>query len=285
MRNLKMENQTENYTVLVNSCDAFEDCWNPFFTLFCKYWPDFSAPILLNTETKSWFFEGLDLKCTQVQLGDHKRLSWSDCLIKALDQVKTPLVLYFQEDYFIHQTVDSALIQKACEYMYEHPGVQRIALTRHSGPGPFEKGPEDWLKTVSRNARYRISTQACLWRVENLKSYLKNVENGWMFEIFGTWRSHKRNDLFLVASSTEEPIEPAIDYLHTGIIKGQWHSGMKNVFSENKINIDFQKRGFHVPQKGIKRKVAVIRKLSENRSHALKELYLRFGSFEFLSRE
>ena len=24
------------YTIIVNSCDNFEDCWNPFFTLFKK---------------------------------------------------------------------------------------------------------------------------------------------------------------------------------------------------------------------------------------------------------
>lgn len=30
-----------NYSILVNTCDKFEDCWNPFFKLLSIYWPDY----------------------------------------------------------------------------------------------------------------------------------------------------------------------------------------------------------------------------------------------------
>ena len=42
------------FTVLVNSSDGFEDCWDPFFKLFDKYWPNCNAPIILNTEKKTY---------------------------------------------------------------------------------------------------------------------------------------------------------------------------------------------------------------------------------------
>ena len=277
MEELEAKWQKTNFTVFVNSCDAFEDCWLPFFLLLRKYWPNLDAPILLNTETKSWSFDGFSLNCTQVQLGAERRLSWSECLFNGLAQVKTPLVLYFQEDYFIKSPVDIRLIEKASKYLDEHPEVQRIALTNYCGPGPFEEHSEAWLMGVSQNARYRISTQASLWRVDNLRSYLKAVENGWMFEIFGTWRARRRKDIFLVAISTDRPNEPSIDYLHTGIIKGQWHTGMQKVFFDNDIDVDFSVRGIHIPQKGLKRKIAVMRKLVENLPHAIREIFNRFG--------
>ena len=49
------------YSVLVNTCDKFEDCWNPFFKLFCMYWQDYKGKIYLNTEYKDYSFPGLDI--------------------------------------------------------------------------------------------------------------------------------------------------------------------------------------------------------------------------------
>ena len=184
-------------SILVNSCDEFDDCWEPFFTLLKRYWPQCDANIYLNTEIKTWSCEGINLTCTKVQKGLSRRLTWSECLIAALDQIETPLVLYFQEDYFIHQPVRHELINKATDYMMAHPEIGHIALTRHGSLGPFEKHAEDWLQTIGQKARYRISTQAALWRVETLRSYLESHESGWMFEIYGTWRAQKRNDIFL----------------------------------------------------------------------------------------
>ena len=54
-----------DYTVLVNSTDAFSDCWTPFFTLLGKYWPTAPRPIVLNTETLSFDYPGVDLFVTR----------------------------------------------------------------------------------------------------------------------------------------------------------------------------------------------------------------------------
>ena len=48
-------------TVLVNSCDEYSEIWDVFFTLFKKYWPQCEYPIVLNTESKSYSFDGLDI--------------------------------------------------------------------------------------------------------------------------------------------------------------------------------------------------------------------------------
>ena len=40
-------------TMLVNSCDAYEDLWQPFFTLLKRYFAPLDMRILLNTDRKS----------------------------------------------------------------------------------------------------------------------------------------------------------------------------------------------------------------------------------------
>lgn len=261
-----------NYSVLVNTSDSFEDCWHPFFTLLAKYWQDLDAQILLNTEKKFWTTDLVDVKCLQVQQKDSQRLPWSDCLIRALDMIETPLVLYLQEDYFINRPVRSDIIDKSVEYMLSNANVEHIGLTKHGSHPPYNNYNPDWLLEIRQNARYRISTQAGLWRVNALKSYLREGENGWMFEIYGTWRSRRRNGTFLCARFDENFGGPVIDYLHTGIIKGKWLPEIRETFRENNIKVDFSERGFYQQPNRITRKLEVVRKLLERPRYFLEQI-------------
>lgn len=48
---------------IVLSYDGYADCWDPFFTLLKKYFPESKEfEIILSTTTKSYEFEGLNIK-------------------------------------------------------------------------------------------------------------------------------------------------------------------------------------------------------------------------------
>ena len=260
-------------TMLVNSSDGFEDCWAPFFELLYAHWPDCNYPVLLNTEEKNWSFPKRNIRASRVAANEQRRLSWSECLIRAINQIETLLLLYFQEDYFLDSPVRVNLIEDAIKLMLDNPEIGHIALTKHGSFGPFEAYPVEGFSQIRQDARYRISTQAGLWRPNVLRSYLEPKENGWMFEIFGTWRAQKRPDIFLVADFSPEAGGPAIDYVHTGIIKGKWHPLMPDLFAKHKINIDFTKRGFYNPPPALIRKWEVIKKLAQDPLHAARQLF------------
>lgn len=267
-----MLNLNTQYSILVNTSDGFEDCWRPFFILLKKYWPSCNAPIYLNTENKDWSFPNTSIRCTKVQDKNESRLPWSECLIRALDQIKTPLVIYFQEDYFIDKYIREDIVNASVDYMLKHPEVEHIGLTKHGSHGPYEPYTENWLLKIRQNARYRISTQAGLWRVDALRSYLNSSENGWMFEIYGTWRAQRRPALFLTTKFGTEDGGPTIDYLHTGIIKGKWLPGIDKVFSENDINVDFKPRGFYTQKPRLVQKYEVALKLLKDPRRLISQL-------------
>lgn len=263
-------------TLLVNSSDGFDDCWPIFFTFLERYWPEMTFPVLLNTECKSWTHSSISLRTSRVAEREGHRLTWSECLIRAIDQIDTPLLMYFQEDYFIDREVRADLVDRAIDLMIANPQIGHIALTKHASHGPY--GASDWpgFSTIGRAARYRISTQAGLWRPSVLRSYLHPSENGWMFEILGTRRAHRRNDLFLIADFAAEQGGPAIDYIHTGIIKGRWHPAIPQLFARHGISIDTDRRGLYVEPDPIRRKMEVVRKLASNPRHLLNQLTGRF---------
>lgn len=259
-------------TILVNSSDGFEDCWPVFFDFLERYWPGTAFPILLNTETKDWSHQHLPVCCTRVALGETQRLTWSECLIRALDQIETPLLFYFQEDYFIDRPVRTDVVERAVALMLERPEISHVALTKHASHGPYGPSPYPGFRTIGQKARYRIATQAALWRPEALRSYLHPRENGWMFEILGTRRAHRRPDTFLIADFAAEAGGPAIDYIHTGVIKGHWHPAMPDLFARHGMAVDTGPRGLYVQPNPVSRKMEVVRKLASDPRHLLDHL-------------
>ncbi|SFG62156.1 hypothetical protein [Pedobacter insulae] len=248
------------YTILVNSSDNFEDCWDPFFTLYQKYWNVANVPILLNTEFKTGYrFGNLPIKCSAANAASPgRRLSWSECLMTALQQIDTDLVLYLQEDYFIEAPVNAALIEEMVKMMQANEEIKYIGLTHFGNFPPFAPWAADGRVVKVLNSRYRISTQAGIWRRDTLLNYLKPEENGWMFEIFGTQRAKLRNELFLTLNR-EAP--PAVLYTHTGIIKGKWHPAMPALFAKNGIAVDFARRGLYRAKPFLLRKLETGMKL------------------------
>jgi hypothetical protein len=231
------------YTLLVNSCDAFADCWAPFFTLLSRYWPDRRPPILLNTERKDWQFPGVALTAARVGRNDERERTWSECLAAALAMVGTPLVLYAQDDYFIERPVDVERIESLAGLMLSRPDIGHVGLTHFGTHPPFLPSFDGRLWRIGRFAPYRISTQAALWRADVLRSYLKPWENGWMFEVYGTVRAWRRNELFLTVRRDQGG--PAIAYQHTGIVKGRWSRFVPALFAAEGISVAFDARGFH----------------------------------------
>jgi hypothetical protein len=235
-----------SYTLLVNSCDAFADCWLPFFSLLQRYWPELRAPILLNTEKLAFAHERIPVKVSRVASGVTRRLTWSETLLGALSQVETELVLYVQEDYFLNAPVDGALVDEFATLMLKE-NLATVQLTPFGSDGPFHATKYPLLWEVDRRAPYRIALQAALWQRKRLQSYLRPHENAWQFEVLGSIRSRRVSEHFYALNrdlfSTKG--RQVFGYVKTGIIKGQWFApAVVDLFHENGIAMDFSRRGF-----------------------------------------
>ena len=248
------------FTVLVNTTDSFEDCWIPFFTLFKKYWPEYDGIIYLNTETKSFNFQGLKIISIQSnKLNPNNKITWSECLIRALKVIETDVILYLQDDYFFKDFVKNDLIIKYSDLMVKHKDIDCIHLTDQAVLAENKMSHHPCLYPVKLKQDYRISCQAALWRKEILLKYLRSHENAWQFEKFGSKRALIFKDNFFVVDPKQVKLNQfeVIPYIFTGIIKGRWKEEVVPLFDENKITIDYEKRGFllSAPQRNLLLKI------------------------------
>ena len=181
---------SKEFSILINSTDSFSDCWEPFFRLFKFYWPNYNGKIYLNTETKDFKYEGLNIISVKNRIRDK---SWSKCLFYAVNKIEEDAFIYMQEDYFLKDKVDDEKV-KELFLKFKKYDIDCLHLTDQCTSGPFEEFKmDDDLLIINKKAPYRISTQAAFWKKKVILNILRPWESGWDFEKFGTKRSAKQS--------------------------------------------------------------------------------------------
>lgn len=238
-----------NYSILINTCDKFEDCWNPFFKLWSLYWKNCTGKIYLNTEYKDYSYPGLNIipvkGCEKQGIPRNKRATWSQCLKWALDSMDTDIVLYMQEDYFLKDTVKNNIVEQYIQLMHEHPEIHSIQLTKHGIPA-IKEVSYPHLYSSDPNYFSYLSCQASLWRKDILYSLIREHETAWNFEWWGSKRAKYLGYSFLTVNPqwVHEQKE-IIPYIATGVIGGKWYRPVVELFKSHQIEMDFSQRGFY----------------------------------------
>lgn len=237
------------YSILVNTCDKFEDCWDPFFKLFSIYWPDYEGKIYLNTEYKDYSYGDLDIVavkgCAMNDFPENKRATWSQCLQWALEVIETDTLLYMQEDYFLNDIVKHEWVNKYLDLMNKHDDIHCIHLTDQGSPAESMTGYET-LYSVPLKHKDRVSCQAALWSKNALSEYICTWESAWSFEWYGSKRAEILPHNFYVVDKkiVKKGIFEILPYVFTGVIGGRWFNEVVPLFEKHGIDIDYSLRGF-----------------------------------------
>ncbi len=210
--------------VLVISCDNYADLWQPFFTLFRRYWPDCPFRVYLVSNNLDPEVKGAQT----IAVGDD--VSWSDNLRKALGLLNEDYVLLFLEDLFLHKPVPTAKVLEIIEWAV---GKGANCLRLNPSPPP-DKQINDIVGSVSSGSIYRTSTVMSLWKKEVLYDLLKPGENAWQFEINGSIRSNKYDGFY---SATRLHFS-----IINSVIKSKWCKKALKHMRKHAVEFDLNRR-------------------------------------------
>ena len=215
-------------TIIVMSCDRYEDCWAPYRAAMQKFWQDCPYEQYLCTETKqsNWFSATIH---SQAQ-------TWSGRLMEVCRQIPTDYLMLTLDDFWLCKTVDSARVVQCLTLMQQEPQVGVIYLDE-----PLKNiFPQyhDQLFEIPPQTPYRINAGPALWNKSFLLSILKEAESAWDFERIGSFRACGDQKIALTAS-------PQIfnRILHTGsVIRGKWVKTLKDALNEMDLKVDLSTR-------------------------------------------
>ena len=244
---MKKMNRAEDgkVTIVVSSCDAYSDIWEPFFLLLSRYWKNISYDVLFNTETMSpQNTHGIEINAIN---SNERGVSWSERLHNTVSQVKTPYVMFLLDDFFLYGHVDQKMIGELIEVMKKHEKIANISIfkTNADSIGAQEKicdGHKIFFK--AKDGLYKVTAIAGLWRTDKLLEYSGYRESAWEFEINGTERSYGADDEFCYICDTDDRYFP-YNYGKYGLCSGKWLRDTKKLFEKNEIKMNFNKRGFY----------------------------------------
>jgi hypothetical protein len=143
--------------LLVVSCDAYQDLWEPFFTLLFRYWPDCPYRVFLGSNYATY----PDRRVTSLAIGEDR--NWSSNLVKMLESIPSDGVLLLQEDFLVDRPVQTERITQLIGYAE----VKEAACLRLMPiPGPDDPcGDHPELGMIRKGAAYRVSLRFAVWEV------------------------------------------------------------------------------------------------------------------------
>jgi hypothetical protein len=231
-----------DFALLILSCDKYSDAWEPFFSLFRKFWPECPYKVYLATNELKPEYSGVQI----IASGAPK--NWSDDTLAVLQQIPEKYVIVLLEDYFLNNKPDILWLQKCLSIMHsENAAFLRLASFRkdHFDMYAFDviqQHPD--FGVTRKSAPFLINLQAGIWNREKLISYIKPGESPWDFETKGSKRCAHTNDVFLgiTKTSSKDIISSPIPYLCTAITKGVWMREAIELCKQNNVAINLEHR-------------------------------------------
>ena len=237
---------TNELTIIVCSCDKYDDLWYPYFEIFKNQWPDCKYPIVLNTESKTYTHDGLNIRCLNLYSPEEAPdIPWSDRMIETLKHIDSEYVLITLDDHFLLSPVRSNRFEEAFDIIKTNKRISALSFLSFV---PADKKTK-WIGNFGRwniNDYFRVNLDTAIWRKKALLRNLKPGENAWEFELNATERALWDFTEYYRYKQGAEPILDISFHLRRGygLIRGKWCWANPELFEQFNIPMDFSKRGY-----------------------------------------
>jgi hypothetical protein len=229
-------------TVIVNTCDAYEDVWEMFFCAFNEHWPECKYNIVLNTEKKLYH-------SSDPNIGTHnfhspgKKDAWGLRLRKSLQQINTPYVIMLFDDFILNGAANQVKVEECLDNLKRNANISVFYFTNIYGEN-CDNREFSGFDLVASNADYRLNSAPAIWRRNHLLDYTGQYDNPWAWEVFGSYRTYATKHLFYCAKKDDEDIYPYNYSLGGAIYRGKWvPSVVIPLVEKYGLEIDLEHRG------------------------------------------
>ena len=165
-------------SVLIGSCDAYKELWEPFQICFNRNWKHHTKNIIV-TDTLE-----VPVTTDTPLLTVKETGSWGKRMKKGLDSIASDYVLFLLEDYLLTYTYTEEQLENYI-YICKKHNIDRLQISP-SGHQLYSNIEVDGVTKFSNNSQYLISMQPSIWKKSFLYEILFSEYSPWDFEIQGS---------------------------------------------------------------------------------------------------
>lgn len=227
---------TNKLTIVVNTCDAYNDVLSLFFAAFKEYWQDCPYDIVINSEL-------LEYSEYPAKTNNYNGREWGGRLLSTLNGIKTEYILMLYDDFILEDFVSNEKIKKICDLLDKDDNSAVVYLIDTKSQGCLLSGLN--LTLLDNNIDYRLNSAPAIWRRTDLIRYTGLYDNPWAWEVFGSYRTYKENKNFYSISSKNDDIYPYNYNKGGAIYRGKWvEEIVKDKVNKYQLPLDLSERGF-----------------------------------------
>lgn len=237
------KNPDKKITIVVASCDLYEDAWMPFFRLIEKHWSECTYNKVLITEEKEFQCDFMKVKSEKTG----KDMSWTERVKSTLSKIESEYIFFFLEDFFLMQKVNQEAVDSAIALMDCNKNIGVINFYPGSSKENYTDICKPDFKKVSINQPYRTKVMVGLWRKEYFERLLYGKEDPWTYERESSIRSiFAGYDVYMQDYKTSRPI--FLYYVNPkdgmGITRSKWLKKNREYFiSQGIYDVEYDKLG------------------------------------------
>lgn len=229
-----MSNRYNNkMTLVVASCDAYEDVWSACSRSIELYWPDRDCETVLVTETKDAPEHSVFDRAIKV---DEKK--WTKRLYKAIEKIETDYIFFMLEDLFSTIKIDQEVIIETMSFLEDNPDVG-VVYMESCGEDSFRKPQRvGHYYEIPYGVAYRSICAPSIWDKGYLKQVMDCDLSAWEFE---------RRRTFDVVTAEKRVLTLDKDNWKRltsagGIHQGKWMREMRKYSERIGVDIDYDRR-------------------------------------------
>lgn len=201
-------------SILILSCDANIDVLKIFLDKYKEYIDDLFLKTYVCLEKKKVNFEGTDVLLS-------KEILWSKRIKEYLKHVETNYVIVILDDFLIEKKVNTKEVYKYIDLIKKDNKIARITLTNLNDKKSVHSKYKN-LNKQSDFSNYLINMQISIWNKDIFYNLLKDNENPWQAELYGSIRARKMKDYDFLYLNDDVlmPIKYNKGWL---IVRGKWN--------------------------------------------------------------
>jgi hypothetical protein len=231
--------KNKDITIIVNTCDDYNDVLKLFFAALTEYWPDIEIPVVINSELIKY-----DQYNATTHVSQNRSNSWGKRLISTLESIESQFVIMLYDDYILEDFVKTYDVIKAENLLLEDPHASVVYLNDTRLKVKNNNSNSHFLK-VEDNCDYRLNSCPALWRRKDLISFTGLSDNPWAWEVFGSYRTVIKTKSFYTLNNTFQNIFPYNHIKGGAIYRGKWvREVVENKIKKYNLDIDISIKGY-----------------------------------------
>lgn len=237
-----MNKQPKPYdlTIVVNTCNAYQDVLGIFFHALKDYWPDCPYPVVINTESRAYTHPARVHHYVTPDGED----DWGARLRSTLSSIDSEYVLTVYDDFILNSHVSNHRIEQALGLLKSQANNVVAYLVKMETP-LSRTNTDDAFIAIKDRVEYRLNSAPAIWRKQALMDYTDVGDTPWAWEVFGSYRTWGDGKVFYSLNPKSSDIYPYNHAKGGAVYRGKWvREVVEQVSQKYVLDIDWTQRGF-----------------------------------------